>query len=50
MFGFPFITSLIVVIIGVVVVSLLVNKGLAKRSSGKSATTLNAANEAHISK
>ena len=48
MFGFPFITSLIVVLLGVVVVSLLVNKGLAKRSIEKGAT-LNATNEAHTS-
>lgn len=48
MFGFPFITSLIVVLTGVVVVSLLVNKGLAKRSSEKGAT-LNTAKEAHTS-
>lgn len=46
MFGFPFITSLIVVSIGVVVASLLVNKGLAKRSTEKGAT-LNASSEAH---
>lgn len=38
MFGFPFITSLIVVIVGVVVVSVLVNKGLAKRAINKGAT------------
>lgn len=38
MFGFPFITSLIVVIAGVVVASLLINKGLAKRSETKSET------------
>lgn len=38
MFGFPFITSLIVVLLGVVVVSLLVNKGLAKRAANKGAT------------
>tara|TARA_R110001592_G_scaffold238227_2_gene497772 strand:- start:70397 stop:70546 length:150 start_codon:yes stop_codon:yes gene_type:complete len=49
MFGFPFITSLIVVITGVIVVSLLVNKGLAKRSSEKGAT-INATDEAHTSK
>ena len=48
MFGFPFITSLIVVLSGVVVVSLLVNKGLAKRSTLKGAT-LNASNKAHTS-
>lgn len=47
MFGFPFITSLIVVLSGVVVVSLLVNKGLAKRA--EKGATLNAANEAHTS-
>ena len=46
MFGFPFITSLIVVSIGVVVASLLVNKGLEKRSTKKGAT-LNASSEAH---
>ncbi|MFT6028644.1 MAG: hypothetical protein ACI8O8_000373 [Oleiphilaceae bacterium] len=48
MFGFPFFTSLIVVLSGVVVVSLLVNKGLAKRSTEKVAT-LKASNEAHTS-
>lgn len=31
MFGFPFITSLIVVLAGVIGLSLIVNKGLAKR-------------------
>lgn len=35
MFGFPFFTSLVVVIAGVVVVSLLVNKGLSKRHAAK---------------
>lgn len=46
MFGFPFITSLIVVLTGVVVVSLLVNKGLAKRSTNKGAS-INTPIEAH---
>lgn len=32
MFGFPFFTSLVVVIAGVVVASLLVNKGITKRA------------------
>lgn len=45
MFGFPFITSLIVVIAGVVAVSVLVNKGLAKRSTNSGAT-LNTADTA----
>lgn len=31
MFGFPFFTSLIVVLLGVVALSLIINKGLAKR-------------------
>jgi hypothetical protein len=48
MFGFPFFTSLIVVLSGVVFVSFLVNKGLAKRSTEKGAT-LDASNEAHTS-
>lgn len=48
MFGFPFITSLIVVSIGVIVASLLVNKGLAKRSTEKGATLI-ASNETHSS-
>tara|TARA_R110002167_G_scaffold257199_2_gene463629 strand:+ start:1061 stop:1210 length:150 start_codon:yes stop_codon:yes gene_type:complete len=48
MFGFPFITSLIVILAGVVMASVLVNKGLAKRSTNKGAT-LNASNEAHTS-
>jgi hypothetical protein len=46
MFGFPFITSLIVVIAGVVVASLLVNKGLAKRATSKAAS-INTTKEAH---
>lgn len=35
MFGFPFFTSLIVVLAGVIVVSLIANKGLAKRKQAK---------------
>lgn len=35
MFGFPFFTSLVVVIAGVVVASLLVNKGISKRASNQ---------------
>lgn len=35
MFGFPFITSLVVVVAGVVAMSVLINKGLAKRTNGK---------------
>lgn len=35
MFGFPFFTSLVVVIAGVVVASLLVNKGISKHSSNQ---------------
>jgi hypothetical protein len=31
MFGFPFITSLIIVVAGVIGLSLIINKGLAKR-------------------
>ncbi len=51
MFGFPFITSLIVVLAGVVVVSLLVNKGLEKRSTSaaNSDTTLKSTQETHTS-
>lgn len=43
MFGFPFITSLVLVLAGVVVMSLLINKGLAKRanSTNTSNATLN---------
>jgi hypothetical protein len=47
MFGFPFITSLIVVLTGVVVASLLANKGLVKRSLNKGAS-INPSIEAHV--
>ncbi len=46
MFGFPFFTSLIVVFTGVVVVSLLANKGSAKLSTNKGAS-INTPIEAH---
>lgn len=44
MFGFPFITSLVVAVVGVIVMSLLINKGLAKRANNSKAdnTTLDA--------
>lgn len=38
MFGFPFFTSLIVVLAGVIGLSLIVNKGLAKHRSEKMST------------
>ena len=38
MFGFPFITSLVVVLAGVVMMSLLINKGSTKSTSTNSST------------
>ncbi len=40
MFGFPFFTSLIVVLAGVIVFSVVINKGMAKRQQINNAAAL----------